>query len=101
MGAPKTFAAVTVATAGVKVPLLASNPSPQDLYHTVRVEIDQSAGANKIYVGDLNVSATRYIACLTLTGQMSVTLQGYNLDPAVIFLDASASAVKAQWSAIK
>src|SRR5262249_23211463 len=43
-------------------------------YRSVRLECDSAAAAAQFYIGDLNVSSTRYIALLKLTGQIAITI---------------------------
>ena|ERR1700751_2001855 len=74
--------------------------SPPNRYRVVRIEIDQSAGTNKLYVGDFNVSSTQYAATLTLAGQIAFELAGEGIDPTLIFVDASASSTKYQMSLV-
>ncbi|HEV2523331.1 MAG TPA: hypothetical protein VGT24_13205 [Candidatus Acidoferrales bacterium] len=64
-------------------------PQPTEKYRAVRVEIDQSAGTAVLFVGDLNVSSSRYNAALTLAGQIAVELSGDNIDASRMFLDTS------------
>lgn len=71
---------------------------PAQQYRSVRIEVDQAAGAAKIYVGDLNVSSTRYAECLTLTGQIAVTLQSGTIPADRIMLDTDTSGKKVQVS---
>lgn len=89
---------VTVASAGTKVALLASNPSPQKLYSVVAVEADKD-NTGLIFVGDLNVSSTRYAAKLS-PGQRH-EFSGQVIDPSRIFVDSDVSGSKAQWSTVR
>jgi hypothetical protein len=43
-------------------------------YRSVRLEVDSAASTANIYVGDLNVSSTRYISNLKLAGQIAITI---------------------------
>jgi hypothetical protein len=43
-------------------------------YRSVRLEVDSAAGTSNVYVGDLNVSTTRYISNLKLAGQIAITV---------------------------
>jgi hypothetical protein len=72
--------------------------SPVQQYRSVRLEVDQAAGAAKVFVGDLNVSSTRYAECLTLTGQIAVTIQSGTIPAERIMLDTSATGTKVQVS---
>ena len=53
--------------------------SPFQHYRVVRLECSQSLGTDIIYVGDLNVSSTRYFAALSLAGQFSIEVAGENI----------------------
>jgi hypothetical protein len=64
-------------------------PQPVEQYRSVRLEVDQAAGAALIYVGDLNVSSTRYAECLSLTGQIAVTILSGAIPADRIFCDCS------------
>jgi hypothetical protein len=70
--------------------------SPIERFRIVRIEVDQSAGAGKIFVGDLNVSSTQYVACLTLTGQIAFEFTGEDIDPSTMFVDTSVNGTKWQ-----
>lgn len=52
--------------------------SPFQHYRVVRLEIP-AGNTGIIYVGDLNVSATRYFAALSLTGQFSIEIASENI----------------------
>lgn len=68
-------------------------------YRSVRLEVDQTTGGTtKVFVGDLNVSSTRYAECLTLTGQIAVTIASGTIPAECIFCDCSASNVQVQVS---
>lgn len=71
---------------------------PVQQYRSVRLEVDQAAGAGKVYVGDLNVSSTRYAETLSLTGQIAVTMQSGTIPADRIMLDTSATGTKVQVS---
>ena len=73
-------------------------PNPVERFRAVRIEIDQSAGAGKLYVGDLNVSSTQYSACLSLTGQIAFVDSGEAIDASRIFIDTGTSGTKFQTS---
>jgi hypothetical protein len=72
--------------------------APAQQYRSVRLEVDQSAGAGKIFVGDLSVSSTQYAECLTLTGQIAVTIASGAIPVDRIFCDTSANGTKVQVS---
>lgn len=65
--------------------------APSEQYRAVRLEVDQSAGTAKIFVGDLNVSATQYAECLTLTGQIAAVVASGTVPAERIFCDTSAT----------
>ena len=76
-------------------------PSPFQHYRALRLECSQSLGANDfIYVGDLNVSSTRYVAALSLAGQLSVEIAGENIPVDRVFLDGTTTADSVQVSLI-
>jgi len=61
-------------------------PSPFQHYRAIRLECSQSLGTDLIYVGDLNVSSTQYMAALSLTGQLSIEIASENIPPEGIFI---------------
>jgi hypothetical protein len=68
-------------------------------YRSVRLEVDQTTGgSNKVYVGDLNVSSSRYAECLTLAGQIAVTISSGTIPAERIFCDTSSTGTKVQVS---
>jgi hypothetical protein len=74
---------------------------PFQHYRAVRLECSQGiASTDIIYVGDLNVSSTRYVAALSLGGQLSVEIAGENIPADRIFIDATSSADSVQVSLI-
>jgi len=66
-------------------------PSPTQHYRAIRLECSQSLGTDLIYVGDLNVSSTQYMSCLSLAGQLSVEIASENIPPEGLFIDTSGS----------
>jgi hypothetical protein len=72
--------------------------APSEHYRAVRLEVDQGAGSGKVYVGDLNVSSTRYAECLVLTGQIAVTIASGDIPADRIMCDTSANGTKIQVS---
>lgn len=68
--------------------------SPFEHYRAVRIECDQSLGTDIIYVGDLNVSSTRYMAALSLTGQLSIEVASENIPADRIWLASTANTDK-------
>lgn len=54
-------------------------PIPVQRYRAVRIECAQNLGTDLVYVGDLNVSSTQYVAALSLTGQLSVVISSDNI----------------------
>lgn len=62
---------------------------PFQHYRAVRLECGQGLSTDIIYVGDLNVSSTRYVAALSLSGQLSVEIAGDNIPADRIFIDTS------------
>ena len=61
-------------------------PSPFQHYRAIRLECSQSLGTDIIYVGDLNVSSTQYMAALSLAGQLSIEIAGENIPPEGVFI---------------
>jgi hypothetical protein len=61
-------------------------PSPAQHYRVVRLECSQTLGTDIIYVGDLNVSSTQYMAALSLAGQFSIEIAGENVPPEGIWI---------------
>ena len=59
---------------------------PFQHFRAVRIECGQLLATDKIFVGDLNVSATRYVACLSLAGQLSVEVASDNIPADRIFV---------------
>ena len=66
-------------------------PSPAQHYRAIRLECSQSLGTDLIYVGDLNVSSTQYMACLSLAGQLSIEVASENIPPEGIFIATNGS----------
>jgi hypothetical protein len=75
-------------------------PSPFQHYRAVRLECGQGNGADFVYVGDLNVSAVRYVAALSLTGQLSIEIASENIPPEGIFIDGTSGSDTVQVSLI-
>jgi len=73
---------------------------PFQHYRAVRLECSQTNGTDFIYVGDLNVSSTRYVAALSLAGQLSVEVAGENIPADRIFIDGTTSSDSVQVSLI-
>ena len=65
--------------------------SPFQHYRAVRLECSQSLGSDIVYVGDLNVSSTQYVAALSLTGQLSIEIAGDNIPADRIFITGTGS----------
>ena len=57
----------------------------------VRIECGQGLSTDLLYVGDLNLSSTQYMACLSLAGQLVVEIVGENIPSDEIFILSSAS----------
>lgn len=75
-------------------------PSPFQHYRVIRIECSQSLGTDKVYIGDGNVSTTRYVAALSLTGQLSIEFAGDNTVPETIFMDCDTNGDSVQVSVI-
>lgn len=74
--------------------------APSEHFRAVRLEVSQSIGTDFVYVGDLFVSSTRYMAALSLAGQSSIVIAGDNIPADRIFIDATASSDSVQVSLI-
>jgi hypothetical protein len=75
-------------------------PSPFQHYRAIRLECSQTLGADFVYVGDLNVSSTRYVAALSLTGQLSIEIASENIPPEAVFIDCTTNGDSVQTSLI-
>lgn len=64
---------------------------PKQQYRAVRLEIGQGAGTDLIYVGDLNVSSSRYLTALSLASNPSITISSDNIRADRIFIDTNGS----------
>jgi hypothetical protein len=64
-------------------------PTPAQHYRAIRLECSQALGTDLIYVGDLNVSATQYMSCLSLAGQLSVEIASDNIPPEGLWIDTN------------
>lgn len=73
-------------------------PIPVEAYRAIRIECGQSNGTDFVYVGDLNVSSSRYIAALSLTGQVAVEISSDNLRADRIMLASTSTSDTAQIS---
>lgn len=73
--------------------------SPFQHYRAVRLECTQS-DSGIIYVGDLNVSSTRYVAALSVAGQIFVVIASENIPADHIFIDGSHTGDSVQVSLI-
>lgn len=74
--------------------------APVERYRAIRLECGQSNGSDFVYVGDGNVSSSRYAAALSLTGQLSIEIAGENIPPERVFIDGSADTDTVQISCI-
>lgn len=52
---------------------------PVQRYRAVRLECAQGLSTDLVYVGDLNVSSSQYIAALSLAGQLAIEIAGENI----------------------
>lgn len=64
-------------------------PSPFQHYRAVRLEVGSAVGTDIIYVGDLNVSSSRYMAALTASGQPTIEIASDNIPAEGIFIDTN------------
>lgn len=67
-------------------------PAPAQHYRAIRLECSQSLGTDLIYVGDLNVSSTQYMAALSLAGQLSIEIASENIPPESLWIDTNGTA---------
>lgn len=74
--------------------------SPFQHFRAVRLECSQSNTTDFVYVGDLNVSATQYMAALSLAGQLSVVIASENIPADGIFIDGTHTGDSVQVSLI-
>ena len=75
-------------------------PSPFQHYRAVRLECGQGLSSDVIYVGDLNVSSSRYMALLSLAGQLAIEIASENIPPEGIMIDCSGSGDTVQVSLV-
>jgi len=75
-------------------------PSPAQHYRAIRLECGQGNGTDFVYVGDLNVSSTQYMAALSLAGQLSIEIASENIPPEGIFIDGTAGTDTVQVSVL-
>lgn len=77
-------------------------PAPTQKFRSVRIEADKSNSTEALYVGDGNVSASRYTCQLLYNGvQQAYEFGGsevaaQNIDASRIFIDCSTTGAKAQ-----
>lgn len=62
---------------------------PVQAYRVVRLEAAQTLSTDLVYVGDLNVSSTRYITVLSLAGTTAIEIAGDNIRADRIFIKGS------------
>jgi hypothetical protein len=74
--------------------------SPFQHYRVVRLECSLNLGTDIIYVGDLNVSSTRYFAALSLAGQFSIEVASENIPADAIWITGTSAADSVQVSLI-
>jgi hypothetical protein len=75
-------------------------PIPAERYRAIRLEAGQGNGTDLVYVGDLNVSYTQYMAALSLTGQLSIEIASENIPPEGLFIDGTSGSDTVQVSVI-
>jgi hypothetical protein len=74
--------------------------SPFQHYRVVRLECSLNLGTDLIYVGDLNVSSTRYFAVLSLTGQFSIEIASENIPADRIWITGTGASDSVQVSLV-
>ena len=62
---------------------------PVEHYRVAHIECGPNLGTDAIYVGDLNVSSTRYLTKLSLAGLVSIDIASDNLPADRIFIDTN------------
>jgi hypothetical protein len=67
-------------------------PCPFQHYRAIRLECAQDLSTDLIYVGDANVSATQYMACLSLAGQLSIEIASENIPSESLCIDTNGTA---------
>jgi len=75
-------------------------PIPVQRYRAVRIECGQALSTDLVYVGDGSVSSSRYVACLSLAGQLSIEVAGENIPPERVFIKSSGATDVVQVSLI-
>ena len=75
-------------------------PIPVQQYRAVRIEVELDISTDIVYVGDGNVSSTRYVAALSLANQLSVEIAGENIRAERIFIKSSGATDDVQVSLI-
>lgn len=88
MSGLRTLAQGTVTTAGTRVQV---DTTAAPRYRVIRVEAP-STNSGAIFVGDLNVSSTRYT--YRLTAGNGATISGGVLDPSKFYVDAATNGDK-------
>jgi hypothetical protein len=63
-------------------------------YRAVRIEVDQNNGSDFVYVGDLNVSTTQYVAALSVSGQLAIEISSENIPAEGIWMVSTADTDK-------
>jgi hypothetical protein len=67
-------------------------------YRAVRIEADQANGSDFVYVGDLNVSSTEYVAALSVSGQLAIEISSDNIPAEGIWMVSTSSSDKVHCS---
>lgn len=67
-------------------------PVPFQHYRTLRIEVDPANSTDTVYLGDLNVSTSQYMAALTPAGQYSIDIASENIPAERVWLIASGAA---------
>lgn len=75
-------------------------PIPVQAYRAVRIECSQTLGTDIVYVGDGKVSSTRYVAALSLAGQIAVEIVSDNIRAENIYIDGTTNGDSVQVSLI-
>lgn len=73
---------------------------PFQHYRSVRLECSQSLGGDFVYVGDKNVSSSRYVTALSLAGQLAVEIASENIPADAICIDGTTDGDSVQVSLI-
>lgn len=75
-------------------------PAPFQHYRGLRLECGADNGSDYVYVGDENVSSTRYVAALNLVSQLAIEIASENIPAERVFIDGTEDSDTVQCSLI-